>query len=880
MNSFMGSTAELAVLIKLKDEITGPLGNIDRSLSHLNTQTATVSGGMSKIGSGLALGAERLAVAGIALGGAMVGIAISATNAAKTYQASMELLRSQTGATQQEVDSMSQSVLAMAGSTGTSADVLAAGLYHIESAGLRGSAALDMLRVSAAGAKTGNADLEDVTNALVGAWQSGVKGAQDMTQAMGTINAIVGSGNMRMQDLTDAMGTGILASAKTFGASMASVGASIATMTDEGIPAADAATRLRMTLSLLGAPTSKARDLFAGIGLSATDLANAMRGPGGLTDAITDLHSHMIAANMIDASGNINTAGAQFLSGAFGGGRSSSAIMTLVGNYDLLISKQKAITVGTETFGASFAATQETVAYKQAALTAGFDALKISLGEKLLPVEANVLDALSELVSDPAVLQGINSFGDALAGMFSKDNIAGAEQFVRDVAPGIKDFATSILPPLVEGLKISGQAAKTIVDLFMGLPAPLQAAIIAVMVGNKLTGGLVASGLGDLAKVAMGAASGTGGGGIAGGLLGVQKVFVVNMGMGGLGGGLAGEAAAGGEAAVGGEAAAGGAAAAGGIGLGTIALVAGAAVSSGIALYLASQAPGQIGDQQAAAGQQVTAWGNKATTPAENAAALAAEVKNYRDLTSNPIGSALTNTFAGSQMADALKTAGDKIAKGATIAPEGIQALKDALAVAQNMGNADLARQLGDDLATAQRRQSLSEAAPSAPAKPVVLSVADRAAINTAANTAHVDVMAQIRGQLDSKKAIADGSAIAKVYGSGTVTNLQWAQKNINELTQVQKAFAARGDTVTAAALGADIAVLRDALAGKLDDVVAAVGANPLNTAPTGRTHYAPDPPTSGGTNQGPIHITTTVSAKDVTQQQNIRSGYRSGVPQ
>jgi TP901 family phage tail tape measure protein len=542
VNSF-GQAAELAILLTLKDQVTGPLNNIDRSLSGLNTKTATVAGGMSKIGSGLALGAERLATAGVALGVAMVGIAVKATDAAKTYQAEMELLRSQTGATQTEVDSASKAVLSMAGSTATSADTLAAGLYHIESAGLRGSQALDMLKVAAAGAKTGGANLEDVTNALVGAWQSGVKGAGNMTEAMGTLNAIVGAGNMRMQDLTDAMGTGILATAKTFGASMSSVGASIATMTDEGIPATDAATRLRMTMSLLGAPTSKARDLFKSIGLSSTDLANAMRGPGGLTDAITELHDHMVKAKMIDASGNIDTAGAQFLSGAFGGGRSSAAIMTLVGNYDLLMKKQAAVTAGTQDFGASFAATQDTVAYKEASLAASFDALKITLGEKLLPVESNVLDALVQIVSDPAVTTGINSFGDSLAGMFSPDNIQGAEQFIRDVIPGIKDFATGILPPLVEGLKISGQAAKAAIDMFMALPQPLQAAIIAVIAGNKLTGGLVASGLGDLAKVALGqganAVSGSGGG-----ILGVQKVFVVNMPAGGLGGGLGGAAGA------------------------------------------------------------------------------------------------------------------------------------------------------------------------------------------------------------------------------------------------------------------------------------------------------------------------------------------------
>jgi TP901 family phage tail tape measure protein len=827
MNSFMGSTAELAVLIKLKDEITGPLNKIDRSLSGLNTRTATVAGGMSKIGSGLALGAERLAVAGVALGGAMVAIAVSATDAAKAYQHDMELLRSQTGATQQEVDSASKAILAMAGPAATSADVLAKGLYHIESAGLRGSAALQMLQVSAAGAKTGNADLEQVTNALVGAWQSGVKGAQDMTQAMGTINAIVGAGNMRMQDLVDAMGTGILASAKTFGASMGSVGAAIATMTDEGIPAADAATRLRMTLSLLGAPTSKAAALFKGIGLSSTDLANAMRGPGGLTDAITDLHAHMVKAKMIDASGNINTAGAQFLSGAFGGGRSSSAIMTLVGNYDLLIAKQKAVTDGTTTFGDSFAATQETVAYKQAALTAGFDALRITLGEKLLPVEANVLDALTSLVSDPAVTEGISNFGDALAGMFSADNIAGAEQFVRSVVPGIKDFATGILPPLIEGLKISGQVAKGAVDMFLALPQPLQAAVIALMVGNKLTGGLVASGLGDLAKVAMGAATGSGGsGGIAGGLIGVQKVYVVNMGAGMSAAGTAAGTAAG-EAS--------------GMSM-TRLLMTGLTVTLAAAsIYELAQEIGtfstEVGAAKAQAASDQQAWVNTPTTAQQNTAAMQGMMDAWTSQVSNSIVGTILSDLPGTGIGDTetqgLKDAANKIANQdpSTWTQAQYDMLKKALVFSESH----------------QQTQGASS---------TILSA-----------------MQKVQAALDAQKAL---QARAFAEAQATQRDAAAGAERASQLWLAQQQAAADQANRDAAAQLAATLQLQSALAAAGYQIPAGAG-HPVQTQGDSPAPGAGWTPAGAG---HPVAVQVSVSSKDVTNAANTRAGYRGGVPQ
>jgi TP901 family phage tail tape measure protein len=539
--SLLGNTAELAILLKLKDEFTGPLNKASSSLDGINTRAGKVAGGFATMGKGLAVAAERIAAIGVTAGVALTGIAVNATQAASSFQAAMELIRTQAGGTQQEVNSMSTAILAMAGSVGTSPDVLATGLYHIESAGLRGAKALDILKVAAEGAKVGNADLESVTNALIASVNSGIKGTTDMTQAMGVLNAIVGSGNMRMQDLTDAFSTGILSSAKTFGISIQSVGAAIADMTNQGVPAIDAATRLRMTISLLGAPTSKAAKSFEAIGLASTDLANTMRGPGGIAAAVTQLADHMQKAGMIDKNGNPNTAGATFLSGAFGGGRSSSAIMTLVGSIGKLDSIQKQVNTSTGTFGDAWTATQADVNTKVESVRASLDTLKITLGERLLPVASRVLDELNKVLSSPAVIAGVDQIGQSIAGMFSADNISKVEAFTKQVAI----FAYQILPPLVDGLKIAGTITSTAIGAFMSLPAGLQAIIIGGLAVNKLSGGLVATGLKQVAQGLLQGGGASGAGGVVGGMLGVQKVFVVNMaegGMGGGGGGVSGAA--------------------------------------------------------------------------------------------------------------------------------------------------------------------------------------------------------------------------------------------------------------------------------------------------------------------------------------------------
>ena len=321
----------LAIVVTAQDLASGKLGKVRSELAAMGTSGKLASvglgGAMVAINKGgQALGNFKNRITGIAssltmLGGVGGAFAIgtgltSAISQAKDFGAAMELIKTQAGASQGEVDSMSTSLLTLARSVGTTPELLAAGLYHVESAGLRGAQALDILRVAAEGAKVGGADLESVTNALIAANQSGVAGVKDMGAAMGTLNAIVGSGNMRMQDLADAFGTGVLSTAKNYGVTIQSVGAALASMTDQGIPAVDAATRINSAMRLMAAPTQKAMKELAQIGLAPRDLATAMRGPGGILAAISLLKSHL------EASGWDLTEQAALIATAFGGKQS------------------------------------------------------------------------------------------------------------------------------------------------------------------------------------------------------------------------------------------------------------------------------------------------------------------------------------------------------------------------------------------------------------------------------------------------------------------------------------------------------------------------------------------------------------------------------
>jgi TP901 family phage tail tape measure protein len=341
--------------------------------------------------SSAALHGIGLAAIGVSAG--IVAFGVEAVRQASTFQSSMEQIRTQAGGTQAEVTAMSGAIMGLAPQVGTGPEALATALYHIESAGIRGAKALDVVKLAAEGAKVGHANLESVTNALIAATKSGISGFTGMSGAMGILNSVVGAGNMRMQDLTDSLSSGILATAKAVGVSLQSVGGAIADMTNQGVPAIDASTRLRMTLSLMEAPTSKAAKALASIGIGGSQLANDLRKPGGILTAVQDLAKHL------GVVGPLSTAQTQILMHAFGGGRSSAAILTLVGDVGKLNATTSQVAKGAGAFASAWAATEATTANQADKIKASFDTITLAIGTALLPAVNSILGAVAPVVT-------------------------------------------------------------------------------------------------------------------------------------------------------------------------------------------------------------------------------------------------------------------------------------------------------------------------------------------------------------------------------------------------------------------------------------------------------------------------------------------------
>jgi TP901 family phage tail tape measure protein len=311
----------------------------------------------------------------------LIAVGAASVYAAVRFQSAMEKIHTQAGVAQGSIKPLGDGILKLAGQVGFSPDSLALSLYHVESAfaslGIKGPKALALVKIAAEGAAVGGADLVDVTNALTAFEASGIKGAQNMSKAMGIMNAIVGAGDMQMQDLADAFGTGLLASIKGFGVSIQDAGAALATFGDNNIRGAKAGTQLRMAIQALAKPAAAGADSLKLIGLNMGSFAKDMQ-KGGLKLALEDLAAHLKKAGITGKeTGAILT--------EMFGKRAGVGIQILLGQMTRFESKFKDLNRGAGAFGDAWKRTQATASQQFKELTQGLVALGVKIGDKLLP---------------------------------------------------------------------------------------------------------------------------------------------------------------------------------------------------------------------------------------------------------------------------------------------------------------------------------------------------------------------------------------------------------------------------------------------------------------------------------------------------------------
>jgi TP901 family phage tail tape measure protein len=374
------SAEALDIILRLQGVPTYTAGMSEASAA--NDKFAASSKRAGSMSNSAAASSERQAGAAALVSKAMKGTGlilvaamVEGVKMAMKFGKQMEMIHTQAGASQQEVEHLKGAVLGLAGAVPQGPTTLAEGLYHLESIGLRGAAAMNALKVAAQGAAVGNTDLESTASALGAAWIVNIKGAGNLYKTMGVLNATVGAGNMRMNELVGALGTGILPVAKLAGLSIQDIGAAIATLSDSGFTASSAAAQLGTALHYLYAPTTKAKKALEGIGLTQSELIKQMSGPNGLHGALELLKTHLSGvgnhAEQMEKIGEI-----------FPGGR-GKVILTLITELERLQMKREAIIKTGGQFSEDVKRTMEQPAVRIQRAWSKFQATLIELGESI-----------------------------------------------------------------------------------------------------------------------------------------------------------------------------------------------------------------------------------------------------------------------------------------------------------------------------------------------------------------------------------------------------------------------------------------------------------------------------------------------------------------
>lgn len=391
-------------------------------------------------------------------------VAYSVVKAAK-FQTSINHLNTQAGVSRSKLAALGQGVLKLAGEVGEDPDSLAESLYHVESnfssVGITSKKALGLVKVAAEGARTGGADLVDVTNALTAAVAANIPGVQDMSGAMGILNATVGAGDMNMQDLADAFGTGMVVVAKQFGLSIKDVGAALAIFGDNNIRGAKAGTDLKMAIQSLAQPGAgpAAVAMLKKLGLSATTLRDTMT-KGGLLPTLELLKKKMTAAGY-----TAKTSGAA-LTDLFTK-KGGVGIGIILDEMDKFKSKYPALTKGAKNFGQAWKDTQKTVEQQFANLKNGAEAAGIELGEVLLPPILKIVSALNKVfqaINKYPILQKLAGVVVILAGAMGILTVATAAlNAVTEINPWV--LAIAAIAALVIGIIYAYKHFKTFRDV-------------------------------------------------------------------------------------------------------------------------------------------------------------------------------------------------------------------------------------------------------------------------------------------------------------------------------------------------------------------------------------------------------------------------------
>ena len=212
---------------------------------------------------------SRAFTAGGAIGGNLFAGAIGG---AATFEDQLRTINTVAKLPEETLKGIGDQIVALSGETGKSTDDLTSGFYDLVSAGVPAEEAIGVLRDSAkfaTGALGTTAEAVDLVTSAMNAY--GLK-AGDSTRVTDIFAKAVADGKVTAADLGSSIAN-IAPIASSAGVSLEEVSSGFALLTAKGVPAAQAATQMRASISALLTPNEALNRIQAQTGINFAELA-------------------------------------------------------------------------------------------------------------------------------------------------------------------------------------------------------------------------------------------------------------------------------------------------------------------------------------------------------------------------------------------------------------------------------------------------------------------------------------------------------------------------------------------------------------------------------------------------------------------------------
>ena len=454
-------TQKLLVKLDLEGNLQAKLGSAARALQGFDRATSNTQRSLSKFGRNI----ERGIVVGT---GAAVAGFVAVAKAAGDFEAQMNTIA--TIVDRKDIPAIGEQLRKTARDTGLSLDDLSQAYYDLASAGVTGKLASealnDAVKLGIGGLAT-TAETVDLLTTAINAYQLDAKGAAKATDQFALA---VKDGKVTASQIAASFAD-VASIAKQTGIGIDQIAASYAYLTAQGVPATEVTTEMQRAIISLLSPTKDLEKAGKALGVSWEQEIRKK----GLVPALQEIATYAAKNKipLIDLFGRIEAV--------------KYTLQTTGGNLKGFEAELAAMGKASGVAAEQMSERQQGLNFQLSRLKALVRDAGITIGSALLPKLVPLVEKLNTFISG------------------NQDKIA---KFGTDLANGFQKLADAVQKvdwqPFIDGLKLSGDIAKTVISAFRSLPEDLQKLVVAGFALNKVTGGLGTSIVKDIGGAIIG----------------------------------------------------------------------------------------------------------------------------------------------------------------------------------------------------------------------------------------------------------------------------------------------------------------------------------------------------------------------------------------